>query len=110
MPPNKEVCDVLHDDVPGSKLANQTGVLRPKTRARSFDADTWPGAADVLAGEAAGKDMHPRCSGEFANVGVARHSGPVLSEHPLAEPLRFAEPVGAETAGSLEAEVKTADA
>ena len=26
-PPSKESCDVLHEDVPGSKLANETGVL-----------------------------------------------------------------------------------
>jgi hypothetical protein len=54
---SKESCDVLHDDVAGSKLANETRVLAPKTRACPVDPGSLAGEADVLAGEAAAEDV-----------------------------------------------------
>jgi hypothetical protein len=54
---SKESCDVLHDDVAGSKLANESGVLAPKTRAFPVDPGAFAGVGEVLAGEAAGEDV-----------------------------------------------------
>jgi len=56
-PPSKESCDVLHDDVAGSKLANESRVLAPKTRACPVDSSALAGEADVLAGESAAEDV-----------------------------------------------------
>jgi hypothetical protein len=55
--PGEEGGDVLHDDVAGSKLANDPGKLGPKTRAGSVDSGTFPGAAEVLAWEAAADEV-----------------------------------------------------
>jgi hypothetical protein len=54
---SKESWDVLHDDVPGSKLANESGVLAPKTRAFPVESCALAGVGEVLAGEAAGEDV-----------------------------------------------------
>jgi hypothetical protein len=87
MSPNKEICDVLHDDVPGSKLANQAGELRPKTRTCPADPDSRSCAADILAGKSTSEDVNPGGSDEFTHIGVTRHSGPMLGEDPPAERL-----------------------
>lgn len=49
-PPNKESCDVLHDDVAGSKLANESQVLEPETAARTREASARASKRQVLAG------------------------------------------------------------
>jgi hypothetical protein len=54
---SKESCDVLHDDVAGSKLANESRILCPKTRTVSVDPGSLSGEADVLAGEPAAEDI-----------------------------------------------------
>jgi hypothetical protein len=56
-PPGEEGRDVLHDDVAGSKLANDPGELGPKTRAGAVDPGSSAGAAEVLAGEAAADEI-----------------------------------------------------
>jgi hypothetical protein len=57
-PPSKQSCDVLHDDVSRSKLANQSCVLGPKTRTLALNPDGVDiGAADVLAGEATAENV-----------------------------------------------------
>ena len=57
-PPSKQSCDVLHDDVAGSKFANDSGVILPEAAAFALNSDAVAGAADVLAGEAAADDIN----------------------------------------------------
>ena len=37
-PETKQAWDVLHDDEAWSYLANETGIFRPETRSRTFEA------------------------------------------------------------------------
>jgi hypothetical protein len=55
--PGEEGRDVLHDDVAGSKLANDPGELGPKTRAGAIETSSSSGSAEVLAGEAAADEI-----------------------------------------------------
>jgi hypothetical protein len=61
----KERCDVFHEHVAGSKLANEAGVLTPEARALARKASALPCEADVLAGEAAadGVNASPQALG-----------------------------------------------
>jgi hypothetical protein len=54
---SKEVANVLHDDVAGSKNVNESNVLAPKTRAPPVDPGLPSGDGEVLAGEAAAEDV-----------------------------------------------------
>lgn len=56
-PPNKERCDVFHDDVPRSKDADEPSKASPEARAGAVDADTVAGVADVLTREAATENV-----------------------------------------------------
>jgi hypothetical protein len=47
--PRKERWNVLHEDVPGSKLANDSSELGPKTRALAVEACAESGEREVLA-------------------------------------------------------------
>lgn len=106
---SKESCDVLHDDVPGSKLANESCVLGPKTRAGTVDPGSAAGEGEVLAGEPAAEDVDRGdiCASEFGDVGVARHVGPVTGKDSAAELLGLALPHNSHT-GPFEAEIKAA--
>ena len=69
---NKQGPNVLHEDEPGSHLANDPRVLTPQPGARPVDdSGAAPGAADVLAGESANDEIHasaPRATIEGADV------------------------------------------
>jgi hypothetical protein len=49
--PSSEHWGVLHIDESGSYFANDTGHFLPESRLLAFDSCTFPGCADVLAGE-----------------------------------------------------------
>jgi hypothetical protein len=66
--PGEEGRDVLHDDVAGSKLANDPGELGPKTRTGAVDPGSSAGAAEVLAGEAAADEVN---RGEVAGADLS---------------------------------------
>lgn len=69
--PNKEGCDVLHEDVPGSNLANDAREVNPESAALAADPGSFPGVADVLAGEAASDEIHdstPRATVEGGDI------------------------------------------
>jgi hypothetical protein len=110
-PPSKEICDVLHEDVAGSKLANQAGVLAPKTRPLAFDPRSSAGDAEVLAGEAAAEhiDGFDICASELSHVGVARHAGPMPLKDAAGVGVGFAVPRDSH-ACPFEAELPSADA
>ena len=69
---NKQGSDVLHEDEPGSHLANDPHVLAPEPGPRAIDdAGSRSGAADVLAGESANDEIHastPRAAVEGGHV------------------------------------------
>lgn len=105
-----ESWDVLHDDVSGSKLANDPSELGPKTRALTVDASLVASDAEVLAGEASADEVDGGevvCSDRshvFESLGV----GEVLGEYGSAVGVELDLPEGAHS-GSLEAEVEAAD-
>jgi hypothetical protein len=70
--PNKEGADVLHEDVSGLHLANDSGELRPEAGTLALeDSKLEAGPADVLTGEAASNEIHdstPRAAVEGDNV------------------------------------------
>jgi len=107
---SKQSCDVFHDDVAGSKLANESGIFGPKTRAGAVDAGASAGEAEVLAGETSTEDVDRLGldGGELADIGVARDVRPVAGEDTATEGIGFALPEHAHT-GPLQAEVEPAD-
>jgi len=87
---NKEVWDVLHEDVSGSNLANESGVFSPKTGAGSVDSCEFPGNAEILTGESSADEVNVSPEGssiQFGNVGMdgGRIQLPVWSGHPTEE-------------------------
>jgi hypothetical protein len=115
-PPSKECCDVLHDDEAGSKLANQTGVFTPETRALAVNSGARPGDADVLAGEAPadGIDGNSVCrqtlGREGPHVVVTGDAGPMLGEDGAAIGLDLAERDRLKAPGSFEPKRKSSNA
>lgn len=109
---NKDGCDVLHDDVSGSKQANDAGVLRPQSAPTAFDAGLLPAAADVLAGESSADDIDSPAFGvagwEGSDIVVPPDAGPVLLEYLAGERVDFHLP-GCLQSRTLEAEVESAD-
>jgi hypothetical protein len=81
-PPNKESCDVFHEDVAGSNLANEPKVLAPESGTLSIDASAFPGKTDVLTGEAAAQDVNGGGIASSQGRDVVEEEGfrPVLPE------------------------------
>jgi hypothetical protein len=68
---------VLHEDVAWSNFANDSGKLTPESGTLSFNACSFPGDTDVLAGESPTDDIDfspPRFSVEGAHVVPDRES------------------------------------
>jgi hypothetical protein len=80
-PSSKEPWDVFHDDVGGSKYANEPRKVRPEP-ARVVLASLLAGVADGLAGEASSDDIDTRelATGERGDVGVSLDVGPMFRE------------------------------
>jgi hypothetical protein len=108
--PGEEGGDVLHDDVSGSKLANDPGELTPKTRASSIEARSSAGGAEVLAGEAAADEVDRRevLRADLADVLEALGLGEVSPEDREAVRVLLDLPRDAHPR-ALESEVEAAD-
>jgi hypothetical protein len=109
---SKQRCDVLHDNVSGSKLANDPSKLVPKTGPRTGEPGPFPGIADVLAREAATDDIDFPVAffrGERADIGVSPDIGPVLGEDFLGIRVDLHLPHTLHPS-PLKAEIETADA
>jgi hypothetical protein len=109
--PGEEGRDVLHDDVAGSKLANDPGELAPKTRTGAVESGSFAGGAEVLAGESAADEVDRRevLGADFPDVLVALRFGEVAGEDRSAVGVELDLP-GDPHPGALEAEVEAADA
>jgi hypothetical protein len=81
--PSKQSWDVLHDDVAGSYVANQSAQLRPEPAAGPVDPCVLPGVADVLAGEPPADEVNgfELSSVNIPHVPVSPHIGPMLFQH-----------------------------
>jgi len=109
---SKQRCDVLHDNVSGSKLANDPSELVPKTGPCAGEPGPFSGVADVLAGEAAADEIDFPVAffrGERADIGVSPDIGPVLGEDFLGIRVNLHLPCTLHP-GPLKAEIKTTDA
>jgi hypothetical protein len=108
--PGEKGGDVLHDDVAGSKLANDPGELGPKTRAGAVDARSSAGAAEVLTGEAAAEEVDrvELAGSDLSHVLESDGVGEAPGEDGPAEGVELDLPGDAHP-GALEAEVETAD-
>ena len=75
--PNKESCDVLHEDVARFNFANDAGHFLPQPAPRAFDAFLLAAVADVLARKAARYQVNkasPRSAVKTAHVRPNRES------------------------------------
>lgn len=109
---SKEVCDVLHDDVVGSKLANDSEHLSPKRSLGMPESVTPARATDALAGEPACDEINSSCPGVGADgddVGVDGDAGESFVEELASEGVAFAEPE-VPVSGEVESEVEEAGA
>lgn len=115
-PSMKQRSDVLHEDVLGSKFANETGVSEPEPGPVPRQPFTTTCDADVLAREAAAYGIDGNSigskplAGEFSNVMVAGNLRPVLRQHAAAKGIDLAERDGLEPARPLQPEREAADA
>jgi hypothetical protein len=102
---------VLHDDVGGSKLANDPGELGPKTRAGAIEPGSSPGTGEVLAGEATADEVDRRevLRSDPADVLESLRSWEVALEDRPAVGVLLDLPCDPHPA-ALEAEVEPADA
>ena len=113
--PSKQSCDVLHEDVARSHLANDPGELGPQSAALAADAGASSGNADVLAGESAADEVNAQpfrgkmLRGQLAHVVEYVDIRPVPCEHAAGERLDLAERHRPH-AGTFEAEAEGADA
>lgn len=111
MEPAKQSWHVLHHDVAGSNLANDSLEFSPKARA-SVENKSMPLAskADALAGESSEQNVNRGASRpvQRADVVVDGLSWPLPGEHGAAEGVALAEPFRAESL-PLEAEVEAAE-
>jgi hypothetical protein len=112
---SKQRCDVFHDDEGGSYFANESRIFCPEAAPRPFNSSATTSDADVLTGETATDNVNGNsvCSeslgGEFPDIFIARHLGPVFRQHPPAEWVDLAEGNGLETARTLQAKVEPAN-
>lgn len=107
---SNEVCDILHHDVSGSKLANASGHLPPKDSLGMAETGAFPGAASPLTREAASDDVDPLAIlSDGSNIVIDGNSGPAPSEDASAELVGLAEPSVFEP-GEVEAVVEESDA
>jgi len=108
-PPMKEVCDVLHDDVPGSHVANDARHLLPEPAPRPLDPDARPGPRDIGAGEPSGEDIAEGEVGDASNVSEPLDAGPVLVEDAPGVLVCLTLPDGPEAPGPLKAKLQSPD-
>ena len=136
--PSKQSCDVLHDDVAGSYLANETGELAPQSRPGAIDAVAASGGGDVLTGKTSADNINwsvldgarglpvrttlnnsprpplsasdARGVGKRPDVVMDRHPRPMFRQHLAAERIDLAERHRLEPARALQPEAETADA
>ena len=108
--PGEERGHVLHEDVAGSKLANESGELGPKTRAGAVDPGALAGGREVLAGEATAEDVDrgERPRPDLADVLQPARAGEVPREDAPAPRVELDLPGDLEPR-PLEAEVEAAD-
>jgi hypothetical protein len=108
-PSSKEAWNVLHEDVSGSKLANDPRVFRPEPSGIVL-RESQAVVADRLAGESAGEhvDMLHRSGVHIAHILVAGNTRPVAGQHTSTERVALAVPHHSHT-GSLKAELPAAD-
>lgn len=59
-PSRKQRCDVLHEYVSGSKLANDPGKLSPQAGTFACNSGSFSGIANILAGEASADEIDRR--------------------------------------------------
>jgi hypothetical protein len=106
--PVKQSCDVLHDDVSRSYLANNSSELSPQSGSLAVESGSGSGDGDVLTREAAADEVDGYAigsesrSGKSSNVVIDRNVRPVLAENGAAVSVALAECHGSHT-GALEA-------
>jgi hypothetical protein len=105
--PNKESCDVFDNHVTGSKLANESQVLKPETAASTFEASAFSSEGEVLAWAATADDVNRfRVSMvHLPNIRVLPHARPVPREVRSSGVVNLTLPHDVPDAGPLEAEL-----
>lgn len=106
---SKEIRDVLHEDVSGSKLANGPSHLSPQNGFGVPESFALAHGADALAGEPAGEDFDGlEAMSDVSNIVSDPCSGEPASEDAAAPLVAFAEPCVAQ-AGEVQSVVEQAD-
>lgn len=112
--PSKESCDVLHNDDPGSKLANQSGELGPEAASCARKTRSTACKTNILAGKSSNDCIreYPVASelagGKFSNIVINRNTRVARSEGFLRLLVELAKCHSLESAGSFKAKVEPA--
>lgn len=114
--PDKQRCDVFHEDKSGSKLANEARKFTPQAGSLSRKPCASASETDVLAWESAGNDIgagdpigSQSVCRELADIGVAGDAGPVTGEDAPGVLVTLAERDGRESC-ALKSEGEPSDA
>jgi hypothetical protein len=109
-PPNKQRCDVLHEDVSGSKHANHAGEFVPESRTLAHEPGALAGEANVLAGEPPADEVNgcEVVGSDFSHILVSLGVGEVAFEDSPAVLVLLDLPCRSHP-GPLKAEVESPD-
>lgn len=113
--PSKQCCDVLHDDDPWSKLANQSGELGPQSASCASKTRSTACEANILAGKSSNDciRLNPVCSqsigGKRSNIVIKRNSRETRREGGLGFTIELTQSYRLKTARALQPQVKATD-
>jgi hypothetical protein len=108
--PSKQSCDVLHDDVAGSKLANDSRIFRPQSAAFAVDSRPLASVRNILAGESSADDVNGSevIDSAFSDIAEPLGVREMAFEHSPAVIVDFDLPDGFDSR-ALEAKIKSSD-
>lgn len=106
---SKDICDILHEDVARSKLANDSPHLSPQNGLGMSEALSLPGGAGPLTWEAPSDDIDGSSIGcsKLSDVGEAGSAKPSFPDAP--SPVVLLASPGVLDAGEEESEIEESD-
>jgi hypothetical protein len=114
--PSKESCDVFHFDEFGSNFANQAGEVAPQPASCAVKTRSTACETKVLAGKSSNDCIRSNAvrsqsiCGKLSNIIIDGNPRIALSKTCARFSIELAQRHGLETASSLQAQVKAADA
>lgn len=107
--PVSERWNVLHEDVTGSYLTDDSSVVRPESASGSSDSSPSSCPGNILARESTSENVDSGGVGDTGNVAEVRDVRPVLGEDAGSVGIDLGEPSGTEPASPFKSKVDSPD-